>query len=50
MNLLKFQHGGGQRFQGTFNYQKLGGYTHEGEYLANIVLGDGWIGPAHRRY
>ena len=31
-------------------YQKLGGYTHGGECLANVVFGDGWIGPAHRRY
>jgi hypothetical protein len=26
-------------------YQKLGGYTVGGECLADVVFGDGWIGP-----
>jgi hypothetical protein len=26
-------------------YHKLGGYTVGGECLANVVFGDGWIGP-----
>jgi hypothetical protein len=31
-------------------YQKLSAYTHEGECLADVVFGDGWIGPAHPDY